>query len=60
MDIVIKSNKQGDVLLRRTQKEPVSNRYIIKRKDGETIQLNAYHYSPFQAKRILENQSQWI
>ena len=37
-----------------------SNRYIIKRKDGETIQLNAYHYSPFQAKRIFENQSQWI
>ena len=60
MDIVIKSNKQGDVLLRRTQKEPVSNRYIIKRADGETIQLKVNYYSPFQAKRIFENQSQWI
>ena len=60
MDIVIKTNKKGDVLLRRTQKEPKSNRYIIKRADGETIQLNVNHYSPFQAKRIFENQSQWI
>ena len=44
LGLVFKTNEQGDELLQDHQDEPMSSRWVIKRKSGELIQLNVFHY----------------
>ena len=55
LGLVFKTNKQGDELLRAHQDEPMSSRWVSKRKSGELIQLNAFHYRYKDAEKIFDS-----
>ena len=55
LGLVFKTNKQGDELLRAHQDEPMSSRWVIKRKSGELIQLNAFHCRYKDAEKIFDS-----
>ena len=55
LGLVFKTNEQGDELLRSRQDEPMSSMWVIKRKSGELIQLNAFHYRYKDAEKIFDN-----